>query len=575
MRPIGRFWRSRAIRRSGSEAGGGLGLPHLPPRRLGLWLAALLLIANIPITLLAVATGLSARDDRAEAARRVVERNAVLVATRQAHALARARGIAQAIARVPGVATDPAVCASVAEALLRPENRLVGLEVAVDGRVVCQTGEDPAGAVVAPGSASDLRLRVVQPGDVAVTLRIRPSVRTNAGGLAEVALDPGLTALVVSPEGDIHDVGGRPLEISGPELAARVAGSTGPFRFGMTTPAGDRVFGVAETVRDTDLKAVVVQPLDKLEAAANRDLMIAVALPLAALVVALVVAWIGINRLVVRWIRRINRVTRLYGSGRLWVRVGPIGTAPSEVRALARAFDTMADKMERRSVDLRAALDSRTALLRELHHRVKNNFQLVASLVSLQARRADPEVRAALGALEVRVHVIAAAHRAAYAAGEIAAVPFGPLVGDVVEILRTGAGIADQRIDFAPGPDLGAVDLDTAVPIAILLAEVLRPVMAAAAEAEEGRVGVALACREDAVEIRITGPLAGRATREVGDDLSARLVAIYRRQLGAVFESDPDGHGVRIVLPGREFVVVPGRPPEDAAGASPESVTPA
>lgn len=545
---------------------------RLPPRRLGLWLALLLLIANIPITLLAVATGLDARADRAEEARRVVERNAVLVATRQAHAMARVRGFAQAIVRVPGVTTDPEVCAATARAFLAPENRLVRLTVTREGRPVCSVDQQPARDEVdgAPGGVetADLALTVAQPDEVGVTITMRPSARAGTGGITRQVLDSGLTALVLSPDGVIHDIAGRPLAVSGGTVAEGLVAAAAGRRFETTLPDGVRVFGVAEPVRDTDLVAVVLEPFDKLEASANRDLTIAIALPLMALLVALVVSWVGMNRLVVRWIRRINRVTRLYGAGRLSVRVGAIGTAPSEVRALAGAFDTMADRMEKRSADLRTALDGRTALLRELHHRVKNNFQLVASLVSLQARRADPAVREALGALEVRVHVIAAAHRAAYAAGEIAAVPFGPLVRDVVEILGAGVGLPARQIRFSQTPELGAVDLDTAVSISVLVAEVLHPVLEAAADSG-ATAGIALDAGEGGVRVTLTGPAAGRATRETGDDLSARLVAIYRRQLGATFHSAPDGQGVRIVLPAREFVVPPG-PGEAAVPAAAE-----
>ncbi|MGH2340940.1 sensor histidine kinase [Segnochrobactraceae bacterium EtOH-i3] len=569
MKPTGRFWPFPAIRRSGSEAGDGA---RQPRRRLGLWLALLLLLANIPITLLAVATGLDARADRAEAARRVVERNAVLVATRQAHAIARVRGLAQAIARFPGVTTDPALCADAARALLAPESRLSRVVVRVEGRPVCTVDrpQDPEREAASPAvPAADLTLSIALPDEVTVQMDLQPGARVGTGGITRLTLDPGLTAVVLSPDGVIHDISGRPLAVSGPDLARVLSGLVGPDRFEATLGDGTGVFGVAEPVRDTDLVAVVLEPLDKLEAAANRDLMIAIALPLLALVVALVVSWIGMNRLVVRWIRRINRVARLYGAGRLSVRVGAIGTAPSEVRALASGFDTMADRVEKRSVDLQAALDSRTALLRELHHRVKNNFQLVASLVSLQARRADPPVRQALGALEVRVHVIAAAHRAAYAAGEIAAVPFGPLVRDVVEILRDGARLPVRQIALDQGPGLGAVDLDTAVAIAILVAEVLHPVLEAAA-LSGATVGIALAARDGAVVLTVTGPAAGRATREAGDGLSARLVAIYRRQLDASFQSAPDGQGVEIRLPGREFVVPPGgdEPPAHPDGPS-------
>src|SRR5690606_30377270 len=120
------------------------------------------------------------------------------------------------------------------------------------------------------------------------------------------------------------------------------------------------------------------------------------------------------DRLVNRWIRRMRRTAALYGAGRLSARVGAIEQAPVELQSLARAFDDMAFSVEQRSRDLERAVAEREHFLRELHHRIKNNFQMIASLLSLQRRELRPPIEPAIREAHDRVQALAAAYRVSY-----------------------------------------------------------------------------------------------------------------------------------------------------------------
>ena len=143
---------------------------------------------------------------------------------------------------------------------------------------------------------------------------------------------------------------------------------------------------------------------------------------------------------------------------------------------------------------LRDSLDEKVALLKEVHHRVKNNLQIVASLLGLQASRSSsPEVVGALEDTRNRVKSMALLHEALYTAGNMACINFGDYVRNLCGQLFLSFGPAAGRITLENRlMDVG-LPLENAVSCGLIVNELVSNALKHAFPGERtGRVTVSL-----------------------------------------------------------------------------------
>ena len=117
---------------------------------------------------------------------------------------------------------------------------------------------------------------------------------------------------------------------------------------------------------------------------------------------------------------------------------------------------------------------SKDATIREIHHRVKNNLQTIASLLRLQARRlSSPEAKQALEESVRRIRSIALVHETlAYEAGNT--VPFGEIIRPLVRVVEDGLVSPERRVRFRVEGDPGDLPAEVATPLAVVLTELLQ-----------------------------------------------------------------------------------------------------
>lgn len=199
-----------------------------------------------------------------------------------------------------------------------------------------------------------------------------------------------------------------------------------------------------------------------------------VATPLLMWALAIAVVWFGIEQLVVRWITYLERITSAYGSGRQSVRPERAAAAPAEIRSLAETFSRMADLISAREGELRESLAQKEILMREVHHRVKNNMQLVMSLLNLHARRIrDPRAEAAFAEARGRINALATLHRRLYESETLQEVDLKWFLDDLCAELRRGGLARGRHIELSAQAPSEIVTAEIAAPLGLLVTEAI------------------------------------------------------------------------------------------------------
>lgn len=197
-------------------------------------------------------------------------------------------------------------------------------------------------------------------------------------------------------------------------------------------------------------------------------------LPVLMLGAASLAIWIATDRLVTRWLVYLRRVATAYGHGHYAIRPAALAEAPSEFRLLGETFSNMAAAVQDRDRELREALEQKTLLIKETHHRVKNNLQIVMSLLSLQSGQLkDPASQAALKQAQARVNALALVHRILHEIEDLDAVDVKELLQDLSRQIQEGFGA--ERRDLKLDLEIASRRLpsDLAVPLTLFTVEAL------------------------------------------------------------------------------------------------------
>ena len=194
--------------------------------------------------------------------------------------------------------------------------------------------------------------------------------------------------------------------------------------------------------------------------------------------------------------------------------------------------------------------NERDVLVRELHHRVKNNLQIIVSLMNVQKRMLPPERRSEIRFLEEHVQSMAAAYRVVYASGEMIKVSIDELIREVVSGLVEVAGGKGDGIETADCKAHMMINLDQAITLGLYLAVTLPP-MLDAAYAVGGTLRLSTRLEPDHVCLEIAGavPVDG-----LFDPLRERLIEGHLKQLGAERLHDVPPTELHISLPTLELV---------------------
>jgi two-component sensor histidine kinase len=293
---------------------------------------------------------------------------------------------------------------------------------------------------------------------------------------------------------------------------------------------------------------------------------------------------------VTRHIDSVRRAMMSFAGGRRVLIPLNVETAPAEIHDLGVSFSDMAERLLKDEAELENMVHQRDVLLREVHHRVKNNLQLMASMMNLQIRHAKShETKEMMRAVQERVMNLAVIHRELYQTTGEMAIHASELLGHMVSRVTRLGRCAARGIEVTTGFDELSLTPDQAIALSLVVNECLTTMLGrgdqvGAGEEDDHISTVSVFLRRIAPDADGTAAstagnggqgvrpeVAGMAELEIllmappgipappgPDGLSSMLIMSFARQLGSdAVQTERDGAfrlsiAFQVVTPGRQ-----------------------
>ncbi|WP_425071675.1 sensor histidine kinase [Sagittula sp. S175] len=558
-------------------------------KSLGARIAFLMSLAMLPLGLISVYQTYVVVDEAQDLSKAALLSETVAAATGEREMIQQALGAAQGLSSAVAIVDDIACRDILANFIDSQQLFIFASFVAADGRMNCSSNgmvrdfsgtrafEDairrngpavemlPVGPITQqsvitaahPVKNGDETVGVVSisiPHSIANAMLENP-LPTQELKLASVNLDG---SIISSTSGIQAGPGFLPRDIPLTELVTRV-GTT--FR-GIAGNGEERFFAVAPMIDDV-LVLVGSWPVSVANASGEGPrARMAVVFPALMWLAGIGVAFLGLQRLVVRHIRQLRSAMRQFALGERRQTYLQLVDPPEELEEAQRAFNRMALILTEAEARQEKDLRDKEVLLKEVHHRVKNNLQLIASIMNMQARSArSAEARHMLAGLQRRVRGLAMLHRTLYTTPDLTTVDSGDLVKTVVDDVTTlsQSGRVDLQTDIASF----ALFPDQAVPLSMLVTEALTNAYKYVGTGQNGQCQISISLSEldhGDVELLITNTVGVDSQpidsqTEEGDGLGNRLMTAFIRQLdGQVSQVKDDGQfTLSVIFPRRDF----------------------
>lgn len=369
-----------------------------------------------------------------------------------------------------------------------------------------------------------------------------------------------------------------PVSIPRRELAARI----GDTFFEDARSGQERFFAVSEILPGQVL-VVGSWPVEHaVSAATNPASLMTLAFPVLMWLAGIAVAIFGLQRMVIRHLSALRTAMRRYALGEREDASLELISPPREFAEAQQSFNRMvailSEAERRRELDL----EEKTVLLREIHHRVKNNLQLVASIMNMQSRNAQtPEARRMLAQLQRRVRGLATIHRSLNTNPDVTTVDSRDLIDALISEIGAMLPGAGQKLSIRT--DLAQVPLsqDQGVTLSMLVSEAMTNALKYAGVPDGGKPEILVSLRETAkdwLELEITNtkgrPVMPPEEAADGTGVGARLMMAFATQLegeATIYETD-NSHTYKLNFPAVAGAVPPAAASQDqekhAAGAA-------
>lgn len=300
---------------------------------------------------------------------------------------------------------------------------------------------------------------------------------------------------------------------------------------------------------DAGLFIVVTSPKRGLFSSAYINPLLTSLIPLLSWLFASAAIWWATSRLLLNPIRSMRKQLQAYQLSEEPTRIQFSSEPPEDIRDLANTFNDLNDVVHTQELDLKSSILEKETLLREIHHRVKNNLQVIISLLNMQERKIEDE--AGLSAVREsrhRIQAIALVHKALYESDTLRFVDMDSFLRQMTSQLSRALMLDRQNIQLIINSDSPPLDSERAMPITLFIVEAVTNAVKHGVT-QGGKIDIDLSREGDELEISVTdngGPVDDAAESTSGT--GKRLMAGFARQLGGRFEGGPVEGGYKVSL---------------------------
>jgi len=195
-------------------------------------------------------------------------------------------------------------------------------------------------------------------------------------------------------------------------------------------------------------------------------------------------------------------------------------------------------------------------LLREIHHRVKNNLQILTSLMNLQASVSNNDVvKGMLKECQRRILSMAAIHEQLYMGGNMAEIEVRSYMVQITDSILHSFG-ASERVNLIINVGVSSFDIATSIPLGLMVNELVVNALKHGLKDVAGELSISVSCEGDSVVLIVRDNGSGFDTSvKKSGSLGMELIKILTEQLeGEVtFDSGESGTTCRLAFPARQF----------------------
>jgi two-component sensor histidine kinase len=541
-------------------------------------LLLLLALAMLPAIILAVVNMRNRLDRDIVQARHTVRTLNLVASSRHREALASTEAMLTVLARLPEIDADPRQCRRTLQDVIRQfAGRYSNLSVLdAEGRVVCSVLPAPAGKSYADREffrdARDKNAFAVS-GFVTGELSAQPVIiaaypirraDNSFGGvvatglslywftsLADIfALPIGSTIFIVDNKGTAYAFDEKTLDRLPEKDRLLSAISTHETEFDATGRNGERYLYALSELDSDRVFALSLVPIETALDRASTDVLLRIAEIAAFCVFAILAVWVGAYYLFLNPLRNFYKAAAAYREGDFSYHPAS-ADQPAELRDLAQKFSDMAQGIQAREDRLQALIHQRDLLVQEIHHRVKNNLQIVSSLLSLQAKRIKvPASRREFEVARERVDALALLHRHLYEQRDAASIDVKLFVERLVrQLVEAYSPNDDQRIQSTV--DIADIRVPPAivVPLGLLITEAISNALKHAFSGRQpGRLDVSLRVAGDTATLVVRDNGSANKVEDGEGGLGTTLMRGFAAQLEGEMSIVADGGVVVTVV---------------------------